>query len=61
MKVMLFNLVLTPQHSTISFKVQKHTVLSAMEYLRPFQLILIAWLLAPPSTKYQVSLLIFVK
>ena len=46
MKVMLFNLVLTPQHSTISFKVQKHTVLSAVEYLRPFQLILIAWL--PP-------------
>ena len=52
MKVMLFNLVLTPQHSTISFKVQKHTVLSAMEYQRPFQLILIAWLPPQPNTKF---------
>ena len=56
---MLFNLVLTPQHSTISFKVQKHTVLSSMEYLRPVHSSVDLNYMAP--TKYQVSLLIFVK
>ena len=48
MKVMLFNLLLTPQHSTISFKVQKHYLESKS--------ILVDLNCMAPSTKYQVSL-----